>query len=257
MGKRIIPIKVGNELWGKSYFVDGAPQTPAIDIPHMMFYIDGAEKKILVDCGGRDPDSESGKLHSKTYTRTPDENPAVALKKATGVDASEIDIVLLTHLHWDHCGNCHMFPNAEFYVQKAELLDSIDPIPRFGKTYESFNIGVVPPWAQQGLSWHFLEGEAEVVPGVKVIPIPGHSAGVMGVYVETDKGPYFLGSDAIPLYDNVKEDGSVIPSALCWSLREGYFSTVKVNNLVKETGMVIIPGHDKAVLDHKSYPFDE
>lgn len=253
MGMRIIPIKVGNEMWAKSYFVDGGAYEPAVEIPHMMFFIEGAEKNILVDTGGRDPDSESGRLHSKTYTRTAEENPVVALKKATGKDPEDIDIVLLSHLHWDHCGNCHLFPNAEFYVQRKELLDSIDPIPRFGKTYESFNIGVVPPWAQQGLKWHFLDGDAEIVQGVKVYEIPGHSAGVMGIYVDTDDDPYFLGSDAIPLYDNIV-DGQVKPGALCLNLQQAYYSTVKINNLVAETGMKIIPGHDKAVLEHKSYP---
>ena len=74
MGMRIIPIKVGNEMWAKSYFVDGGAYEPAVEIPHMMFFIEGAEKNILVDTGGRDPDSESGRLHSKTYTRTAEEN---------------------------------------------------------------------------------------------------------------------------------------------------------------------------------------
>lgn len=253
MGMRIIPIKVGDEKWGESYFVDGAPQTPAIDIPHMMFYIDGAEKKVLIDCGGRDPDSESGKLHSKTYTRAPEEEPDVALKAAVGVDAKDVDIVILSHLHWDHCGNLHMFPNAEVYVQKDEFMDSIDPIPRFLKTYESFKLGVVPPYAQQGVKWNFIDGDVEILPGIQCIKIPGHSAGVMGILVQTDKGPYFLGSDAIPLYHNIV-NGEVKPGALCLSLEKAYYSTVKINKLVKETGAVIIPGHDAAVLEHKSFP---
>lgn len=44
MGMRIIPIKVGNEMWAKSYFVDGGAYEPAVEIPHMMFFIEGAEK---------------------------------------------------------------------------------------------------------------------------------------------------------------------------------------------------------------------
>ncbi|MBQ4425918.1 MAG: N-acyl homoserine lactonase family protein [Lachnospiraceae bacterium] len=256
MGMRIIPIKVGNEKWGMSYFVDGAPQLPPIDIPHMMFYIDGAEKKILIDCGGRDPESESGKLHSKTYTRAPEEHPDVALKAATGVSPEEIEILILTHLHWDHCGNLHMFPNAQVYVQLEEILDSINPIPRFYKTYESFKYGVVPPYAQQPVKWNFVEGDTELLPGIKLVKIPGHSAGIQGVYVETDKGPYFLGSDAIPLYENI-ENGEVKTSALCLSLEKAYYSAVKINKMIKDTGMVVLPGHDRRVLDHKCYPFDE
>ncbi len=256
MSIKIYPIKVGNEMWAKSYFVDGGSHEEVVNIPHMMFYIGGAEKKILVDNGGRDPDSESGRLHSKTYTRAPEENPAVALKAVTGVSPEEIDVVILTHLHWDHCGNCHLFPNAEFYVQRKELIDSIDPIPRFKKTYEAFNLGVVPPWAQQGLKWRFLDGDAQITAGVRAVEIPGHSAGIMGVYVETAKGPYFLGSDAVPLYDNICEDGTVVPGALCLNMQQAYYSTVKINRLLKETGAVLIPGHDEGVLQYQYYPAD-
>jgi glyoxylase-like metal-dependent hydrolase (beta-lactamase superfamily II) len=251
MSLRIFPIKVGNEMWPKSYLNGpGAGETP-IAIPHMIFYIDGAEKKVLVDTGGGDPESQDMiKFHSKTYTRKPEEMPTVALKTATGVSAEEIEVVILTHLHWDHACNCHLFPNADFYVQMSEVVDSINPVPRFSKTYQAFNIGTVPPWAQQPVKWNFLYGDTDIVPGISVYLIPGHSAGMQGVMVKTDKGPYFLGSDAFPLYDNVTVDGNVLPSMLSLNLEAAYHSSWKVSKL----GAKVIPGHDAAVLDHKYYP---
>jgi glyoxylase-like metal-dependent hydrolase (beta-lactamase superfamily II) len=255
MGLSIIPIKVGNEKWPKSYFMGPGSGEELIDIPHMMFYIDGAPKKILVDTGGSDPQSENTrKFHSKTYTRTLDEEPSRALKLATGFTPEQIEIVILSHLHWDHACNCHLFPNATFYVQMKEIIDTINPIPRFSKTYEAFNIGTVPPWAQQGVRWAFLDGDAEILPGIDVIMIPGHSAGIQGILVKTDKGQFFLGSDAFPLYDNILADGTVLPGTLNLSLEQAYYSSVKVTKLVKEHGATVIPGHDQAVLKYRRYP---
>lgn len=250
---KIIPIRVGSERWPRSYLNGpGAGDVPE-EIPHIMFYIDGAEKRILVDTGGGDPQSESHKkFHSATYVRKPDEEPSIALKAATGVSPEDIDIVILTHLHWDHCSNCHLFPQAQFYVQIREVIDAINPIPRFQKTYEAFSIGTVPPWAQQPVKWNFIDDDCEIIPGIKVIVIPGHSKGIQGVLVETAKGPHFLGSDSIPLYDNILEDGSVVPSMLSLSLEDAYHSCQKINKL----GATVIPGHDRLVLTHKSFPIE-
>lgn len=254
MSIKIYPIKVGNELWAKSYLNGPGAGDEPIDIPHMIFYIEGAEKKILVDTGGGDPESESVKrFHSKTYTRSADEEPTRALYLTTGVKAEEVEIVILSHLHWDHAYNCQLFPNAKFYVQISEIIGSINPVPRFGKTYEAFNIGTVPPWAQQPVDWHFLDGDAEIVPGVSVVLIPGHSSGIQGVLVQCANGPYFLGSDAYPLYDNVLAGGHVLPSMLGVSLEKAYASSEKIGKL----GATIIPGHDAKVLEHKYYPIEK
>lgn len=251
---KIIPIKVGSEMWARSYLNGpGAGDVPE-EIPHIMFYIEGADKKVLVDTGGRNPGTPSQvKFHSATYERKPEEDPSIALKAATGLSPADIDIVIMTHLHWDHAGNCHLFPQAQFYVQMREVVDSINPIPRFQKTYESFSIDTVPPWAQQPVKWNFIDGDCEIIPGISVVLIPGHSKGIQGVLVDTANGPYFLGSDSIPLYDNVTKDGSVIPSTLSLSLEDAYHSCQKINKL----GATIIPGHDILVLEHKSYPIEK
>lgn len=248
---KIIPIKVGSEMWPRSYLSGlGANDVPE-EIPHIMFYIDGSDKKVLVDTGGGVPRSKSlAKFPRPTYVRKPEEEPSIALEAATGLYATDIDVVILTHLHWDHSYNCHLFPQAQFYVQISEVIASINPIPRFQKTYESFSINSVPPWARQPLKWNFINGDCEIVPGISSVLVPGHSKGIQGVLVETAKGLYFLGSDSVPLYDNVNKDGTVVPSTLSLSLENAFYSCQKINKL----GATIIPGHDPLVLTHKIYP---
>lgn len=248
---QIFPIKVGSEMWPRSYINGPGSGDVPEEIPHIIFYISGADKKILVDTGGGVPGSSSHlKFHSPNYKRKPFEEPSLALKTVTGLSPEDIDIVILTHLHWDHSSNCHLFPQAQFYVQMSEVIDSINPIPRFQKTYESFSVGTIPPWAQQSIKWNFINGDYEIIPGIKLILIPGHSKGIQGVLVETSKGKYFLGSDSIPLYENIKEDGSAVPSMLSLSLEDAFYSCEKINKL----GARIIPGHDPLVLNNKTFP---
>ena len=248
---QIIPIKVGTIFHYRGELSGEVRRVEKEAIPLLMFYIDGVDKKILVDTGGGVPGSPSQTKFHGSYERLPEEEPGVALKTATGVNPKDIDIVILTHLHWDHCCNNHLFPQADFYVQRSELYASIDPIPRFKNTYESFSSGTVPPWAQQATKWKIVNGDADVIEGIRLIHIPGHSKGMQGVLVETDKGPYFLGSDAVPMYDNFK-DGNWIPNPISLDLESYYDSFGKIEKL----GATIIPGHDSEVLKHKAYPIE-
>jgi glyoxylase-like metal-dependent hydrolase (beta-lactamase superfamily II) len=153
------------------------------------------------------------------------------------------------HLHWDHCCNNHLFPQAEFYVQRSELYASIDPVPRFQNTYESFSLGTIPPWAQQSTKWKIVDGDANVIDGAGLIHIPGHSKGLQGVLAQTANGPHVLASDAIPLYDNIKT-APWTPNPIHLDLESYYASFEKIRKL----GATIIPSHDADVLKHRSYP---
>ncbi|HIY63808.1 MAG TPA: aldo/keto reductase [Candidatus Mediterraneibacter stercoripullorum] len=69
--------------------------------------------------------------------KSDEERLDVALKREVGVSAEDIDIVILSHLHWDHAGQMDLFPNAEFWVRMDDVIDSINPIDRYKGTYES------------------------------------------------------------------------------------------------------------------------
>ena len=254
MNLKIIPLLVGYETWPRSYMNGPGHSNEPEQIPQIMFYIEGADKKILVDTGGGEPNSPAQKkYHSGTFTRKPEEEPRYQLQTKCGVTPEEIEMVILTHLHWDHIGGINDYPNAEFVVQISEMYDSINPIARFAKTYESFSIGAVPPWAQQPRKWRFIDGDVEIAPGIWGYLTPGHSKGIMGIGIETKKGMILIAGDSLPLYDNIGSDLKVVPSMLSWNLEAAFKSCDKVNAMKLHD---IIPGHDAKVFNHSAYPHD-
>jgi glyoxylase-like metal-dependent hydrolase (beta-lactamase superfamily II) len=98
-----------------------------------------------------------------------------------GFEPEDIDIVLNTHLHFDHAGGNTLldpggvlrpaFPQARHMVQKAELDFARGGNERLRASYLSHNF---EPLAEAGL-WHFVEGDAEITEGVSVVRTPGHT----------------------------------------------------------------------------------
>mgnify|MGYP000641763391 CR=1 FL=1 len=68
------------------------------------------------------------------------------------------------------------FTNAKFYVNKKEYEFAMDPIPLYYKSYEAPQLGITRPF--EGIKMELLEGEAEIMPGVRVFETPGHSIGI-------------------------------------------------------------------------------
>jgi glyoxylase-like metal-dependent hydrolase (beta-lactamase superfamily II) len=87
--------------------------TDIMDFPLIAYYLEGGSYKIMVDTGGTPPDG----IKWQPYFRTENESLDKALQ-GIGVSPEEIDIVILTHLHWDHASNNHLFPKARFIVRK-------------------------------------------------------------------------------------------------------------------------------------------
>jgi glyoxylase-like metal-dependent hydrolase (beta-lactamase superfamily II) len=105
---------------------------------------------------------------------------------ARGVRPEDVDIVVNTHLHFDHCGwntrrvnerAVPMFPNARYVVQRGELEHARRPSERDRASYLPENF--VP--IEESGQWWLLDGDQEIVPGVGLIRAPGHNADMMCV----------------------------------------------------------------------------
>jgi N-acyl homoserine lactone hydrolase len=94
--------------------------------------------------------------------------------------------VIITHMHFDHHGANRLFPSIPIHVQRIELEDA----RARGDDY------TIRDWIDfPGAKYVEHDGEAEILPGVRIVPAPGETRGHQIVVVETDEGPVVLGGD--------------------------------------------------------------
>jgi N-acyl homoserine lactone hydrolase len=94
----------------------------------------------------------------------------------------DVVCVINTHLHFDHCGGNHLFAGVPIHVQARELADAL-----------SAGDYTVTEWVDfEGATYVEHDGEAEVLPGIRLLPTPGHTAGHQSVLVE---GVAVIGGD--------------------------------------------------------------
>jgi len=244
----ITPLCAGWLAMDKGQFLFGRGMGQKIDIPVLMFYLEDQNHRILVDTGCSDVDWAL--RHHYPTRRTPEEEPIAALA-SVGASPNDIDVVIQTHLHWDHCWNNHLFVNATFVVQREELRYAAAPLPVHFRSYETPVIGLTPRF--RDTPYRVIEGDAEVVEGVQVLLLPGHTPGMQGVLVQTAQGRYLLAGDNVPLSENLAGDAQqeIVPGSNYVNLEDYYLSLRRMQQLVAKDR--IIPGHDRAVLEHGAY----
>lgn len=143
-----------------------------IHIPIYVFYLEGGDKKILIDTGLEDFMVEAG-IEDELGVKC--EYLEDGLERL-GVKPEEIDIIVHTHLHNDHCENDALFKNAKVYAQKAEI-DFMKEPHALDHRYDADYL--------EGCQIEELEGDVEIAPGLKVVLTPGHSPGGQSVVVDT------------------------------------------------------------------------
>ena len=124
--------------------------------------------------------------------------------KSFGLTARDIDIVVLTNLHFDHSGGCTkldrtgtaipMFPRARYMVQKASWEAATSPNERFA---DAFYEDDFEPLAERDLI-RFVDDAEEIIPGVKVMLMPGPSQGNQAVFIEYGSERIIYAGDLIP-----------------------------------------------------------
>jgi len=126
------------------------------------------------------------RVDEKTRTQRSYEGPwIVAALETAGFLPESINVVAMSHLHFDHAGGLlradgeKAFPHATIVAQKAEWEVALGENPRLMASYVQPELMLVESWGKQGWS----DGEKEVLPGVTVVPTGGHSTGHQAVIV--------------------------------------------------------------------------
>ncbi len=200
-----------------------------IYLPIYSFYLEGGGHKILVDTGMEEFMIPAG-VEEETGLKVMEFEEALA---TVSLKPEDVDIVIQTHLHNDHCENTYKCINAKVFVQQAELEFFKEPHPIDHRYYtdlldESEVIAVV--------------GEAEIVPGIRVIPTPGHTPGGQSVAVETDVGTAVITGFCCN-GSNFPSVGPAVTPGVHINAIEAYESAQRV----KELADVLIPIHDAEV----------
>jgi glyoxylase-like metal-dependent hydrolase (beta-lactamase superfamily II) len=201
-------------------------------------------KRILVDTGfGR---KVPAKQASQLALKRPDGDLLDALQRL-GYGPEDIDIVINTHLHSDHCGGNTLdlggslgptFPKAEYWIQRAEWAEACYPNERSRRTYLPENFQPLESAGQLRL----LSGNTWVTPEVRCVVSRGHSRGHQSVIIECD------GHTAIYLGDLAARAAHLEHLAWTTAFDSEPFETIESKRAMRdwamERGALLFFGHD-------------
>lgn len=253
--RRFWPLLTGTHRYDKSLSTRGRGAGQIIEAPILAYLIETANGRILYDVGCdyakiADPAKRAHYYENPAFAFGPprmSEEQQLANRLASlGLAPRDVDLVFIGHLHFDHGGGLHDMAHAEIHVHTNE----------WQAAHEPADAAYFPDDFAGDYRWRFARTEYELVPGVRAIESPGHTAGHMSLYVELPQGaPIVIAGDAADLVENL--DDEVAPG-LCWQDREdlALVSIRKLKTLARETGAELWPNHDMAFYRRRR-PFPE
>lgn len=225
----ITPLLVGLRSADQGMMTYQSDYGKPIWLPMWSFLLQGDDHRVLVDTGLEDFMVPPGFTGETGLTPLYMEE---ALLEA-GLTPDDIHIVINTHLHDDHCGNNPMFSKAEFYIQASEVNFCKNPHPLDDRYDEDFikDLPIVS-----------LEGDQEILPGLKVFFTPGHTPGSQTVLVQTEEGPVVIPGLCCNA-KNFPQQGKAVCPGVHGDAYQAYDSAQRV----KELGGRILPLHEVTI----------
>jgi N-acyl homoserine lactone hydrolase len=203
---------------------------------------------VVVDCGMRDPKRAVDVHRLGPHSCAPEQSLAAQLA-LHGVKPADVKTLILTHLHYDHAGQCAQLPNARIVVQRTELMAAAAPmgpaaLPIGGKSlfYDRADVAelVDPLWERVDL----IEGDRTLMPGLDcVLYADTHTPGHQCVYVQTAKGTAAIVGDIARKVDlNIEQ---AIPPGI-------YYDLEKMRRALADIGRraaIVLPTHDWGTME--------
>ncbi len=226
------------------HFIGGDPHDGPMPMDYFLWLIRGEGRAIVVDSGFT---AEVAARRKREFLREP-----IDALKLFDVSADDVQDVILTHLHYDHVGNFHRFPVAQFHLQEPDLHFAVGRHMRYGHMRHSFEVEDVVGIVRLNYAERvrLYNGVVDFAPGITLHPAPGHSAGLQFVRVNTQRGPVVLASDVSHFYENM-EKGRPFPT--CVSVAD-MLDSYELAYAAAPTRAHVVPGHDPLVMQRYPAP---
>ena len=226
----------------KAMYDTDAPRDETLDVPVSCILLRHRQGNVLFDTGchpdaAKDPQARWGGLAKIMMPIAPPEDNVVTALGKVGLGGDDIDVVVCSHLHVDHCGCNTFFKHATFIIHAKEIEAARAP--------DALASGYIAAEWEQATAPDAIDGERDLFGDgrIVVLPLPGHTPGTIGALVVLEKsGTFLLASDTVSLRSTL--DTGIIPrntrdpDALVKSLAEV--------RRIEAAGAIVLCGHDQA-----------
>jgi glyoxylase-like metal-dependent hydrolase (beta-lactamase superfamily II) len=212
---------------------------------YLYFYlIKGNGKTIVVDTGLGDYEKRS-QLQTVGAFDVGIEQDTTSCLKRFGVLPEDVDYLILTHLHNDHCGNAMLFKNAKIVISKKGWINTIAPKHRSLYPHPLYPRNVYEYLINKAWDRVILAADNfELLDGIKITWAGGHTVCSQMVWIDTNKGKAVITGDAIFLYENLESN---IPIGLTTNI----FESMDAMEQIRKADIVLTM-HEPKVLER--YP---
>jgi N-acyl homoserine lactone hydrolase len=224
----------------KSIYVSGADRSETIDLPVSSALIRHAQGNVLFDTGCHpsvvdDADGRWGPLAKVMKPVMSADETLLSSLACTGLGPNDIDIVVNSHFHPDHCGCNQFFKKATFFAHEKEI--------EAAKAPGAESAGYLKADWDYGQPIEAVCGEKDIFGDstVVLVPLPGHTPGTLGTIVSLNRdGQFLLASDSVSLRHNLDADAAPRNT---WNVEQQLKTFAEVRRIEK-AGATIICGHD-------------
>jgi len=219
-------------------FLGGDPHDAPMPLDYYVWVIVGNGRVFLLDTGF---DASTGAARGRTLVR-----PVADGLAAIGIDAATVREIIVSHMHYDHCGNHDLFPNARYHLQAEEMSFCTGPAMCHAVMRAPFEVRDVQAMVGKLFAGRvvFHQRNAKLAPGISLHRVGGHTRGLQVVRVRTRRGWVVLASDAAHFYANWHQRR---PFPIVENVT-AYLAAFDIIEGLASSPAHVIPGHDPLVL---------
>lgn len=240
---KVTPVVLGTIEADKSGFTYMCFPGEKILLEVTYFIIEGAPKVTLVDTGSW------ARLMARYWPGAgTDFQTFENSLKSKGLKPDDVEVIVQTHLHHDHCGNTQKCRNAEVYVQESEWIFMLAPHP--------LQVQYYPKDLYKNWKVRLIKGDHELFPGITITHTPGHTPGTQSLIVQTgEKRTVIPGfcctthtfqdpAESLPKGHPFGQWETFVP-AIATNMSEAYNSTLRLKSIADVMLPCHGPGYDE------------